>query len=47
MREASAEAKRQRDEFAVEPWCATCEDALSFDDRKALRARRSTPKAPA
>lgn len=41
MREASAEAKRQRDEFAVEPWCATCEDGLSYDERKALRARRS------
>jgi len=41
QREANAEAKRLRDEFAVEPWCAACEDALGYSERKALQSRRT------
>ncbi len=36
-----AEAKQSRDEFLREPLCATCENALSWADRKALWDRRA------
>lgn len=38
--EARLEAAAQRDEFMREPLCRSCEDALSYADLKALRARR-------
>ncbi len=40
MRSASAEAKRKLDELSIEPWCASCENALSYAERKALSERR-------
>ena len=33
-------ADRQRDEFLCKPLCATCEKALSWKERKALRQER-------
>ncbi len=33
-------AQKQRDEFIRKPLCATCENQLSYDDRKAVFAER-------
>lgn len=33
-------AKAELDRFATAPLCATCENALTYDELKALRARR-------
>lgn len=40
QRDASAAAKRQRDEFAKEPVCASCDNSMSYTDRVAIRDRR-------
>lgn len=47
QREASAAAREARDQFNTEPLCKTCEDALSYPDRRALRERRSAALAKA
>ena len=40
QREAIEDAKRHRDQFAAEPLCKTCEDALSGAERQSLFERR-------
>lgn len=39
-RQSLGKAKQEREEFLREPMCATCENALSWKDRAALRGRR-------
>lgn len=41
QRDAQRAAELDREQFAREPLCATCEDSLSYADRRALRARRA------
>ncbi len=41
QREAYADAKRMRDDFATEPLCKSCEDNLTSTDRQALVRRRA------
>ena len=36
-----AKAKQEREEFLRDPLCKTCEDALSWTERGALRDRRA------
>ncbi len=38
--DARAEVVREIDRFKREPLCFACEEALSYDDRAALRQRR-------
>lgn len=44
--QSSAEAGRERDQFMREPLCATCENALSYSDRRALSKRRRQVEEP-
>ena len=37
---AYAAAKQARDKFATAPLCATCENVLDYEGRKAIRAER-------
>lgn len=48
VRKQSAEdASRQRDQFMSRPLCATCENGLSYADRKVVYdARRSSLSSP-
>jgi hypothetical protein len=46
-RQSAAQARQKRDEFMTKPLCAKCEDAMSYAERKALRAeRKATAQEP-
>ncbi len=45
QRGAASEAKMLRAQFITEPLCATCENNLSWADRRALTERRQTAYA--
>lgn len=46
QRDAYEAARAERDEFAHEPVCASCENAMTYTNRLALRERRRAKATP-